>query len=73
MPLSCPNCGNDREFLVKTAQVHVVQVHDGRVNVAEETRPSVFEVLCDQCDTELNFDECDEALRRELLLTIGAA
>lgn len=72
MALTCPNCGNSEDFLVKTAQIHVVRLHDGRIDVAEESRPSVFEVLCDQCDTELNLETCDEAVRRELLLTIGA-
>ena len=72
MALTYPNCGNDRNFLVKTLQMHVVHVEDGRVDVTEETQPAVFEVLCDECETALNFDEIDEAVRRELLLTIGA-
>jgi hypothetical protein len=29
-------------------------------------------VLCDECETALNFDEVDEAVRKELLLTLGA-
>jgi len=29
-------------------------------------------VLCDECETALNFEEFDESLRRELLLTLGA-
>mgnify|MGYP003497706031 CR=1 FL=1 len=28
MALTCPSCGNDRNFLVKTLQMHVVQVRD---------------------------------------------
>jgi len=32
----------------------------------------VLEVLCDECETALNFEEFDEPLRRELLLTLGA-
>ena len=73
MALTCPNCGNTQDFLVNTAQMHVVHVQEGRVDVAEETRPTVFEVLCDKCDTELNLEECDEMVRKELLLTVGAA
>jgi hypothetical protein len=73
MPLTCPSCGNETQFLIKTAQVHVVRVEDGRVEVAEETRPTVFEVLCDRCDAEMDLDSCDEALRKELLLNLGAA
>ena len=72
MAVACPGCGNARSFLVKTLQMHVVQVEDTRVDVAEENRPTVFEVLCDECETALNFEEIDEAVRRELLLTLGA-
>jgi hypothetical protein len=73
MALICPNCGNSQDFLVKTAQMHVLRLKDGRIDVADETRPSVFELLCDSCETELTLDQCDEAFRRELLLTIGAS
>lgn len=72
MALTCPNCGNDRNFLVKTLQMHVVQLDGGRVEVSEESRPTVFEVLCDECETALNFDEFEDTLRKEVLLTIGA-
>ena len=72
MALTCPNCGNARNFQVKTLQMHVVQLDDGRVEVAEESRPAVFEVLCDECETALDFEQVEDALRREVLLTIGA-
>jgi hypothetical protein len=72
MPLICKNCGNDRDFLVKTLQMHVVHLEDSRVEVSEESRPAVFEVLCDECETALSLDEADEAVRREVLLTLGA-
>ena len=72
MTLTCPSCGNDRNFQVKTLQMHVVHLEDGRVEVSEEDRPTVLEVLCDECETALNFDEVDEAVRKELLLTLGA-
>ena len=70
--LTCPNCGNDRNFLVKTLQMHVVNVEGGRVEVSEESRPAVLEVLCDECEKELNFADFDEQVRNELLLTLGA-
>jgi RNase P subunit RPR2 len=70
--LTCPNCGNDRNFLVKTLQMHVVHLEDGRVEVSEESRPAVLEVLCDECETALNFEEFEDTLRKEVLLTIGA-
>lgn len=70
--LTCPNCGNDQNFLVKTLQMHVVHLDESRVEVSEEGRPAVLEMLCDECETALNFEEMDEALRKELLLTLGA-
>jgi ribosomal protein S27E len=70
--LTCPNCGNDQNFLVKTLQMHVVHLADSRVEVSEEGRPQVLEVLCDECEKELSIDEMDEAIRKELLLTLGA-
>ena len=70
--LTCPSCGNDQNFLVKTLQMHVVRLDDSRVDVSEEGRPALLEVLCDECETALSFDEIDESLRKELLLTLGA-
>ena len=70
--LTCPSCGNDQNFLVKTLQMHVVHLDDSRVEVSEEGRPAVLEVLCDECETALSIDDIDEGLRKELLLTLGA-
>ena len=72
MTLTCPHCGNDRNFQVKTLQMHVVHLEDGRVEVSEESRPAVFEVLCDECETALDFEQVEDTLKREVLLTIGA-
>ncbi len=72
MGLTCPACGNDRNFLVKTLQIHVVQLEDSRVEVSEESRPAVLEVLCDECESALDFADFEDTLRREVLLTIGA-
>ena len=72
MALTCPNCGNDQNFLVKTLQMHVVQLDDSRVEVSEESKPGVIEVLCDECETALNFEDAEEAIRKEVLLTLGA-
>jgi hypothetical protein len=52
--------------------MHVIELKDSRVGVSEESRPTVFEVLCDQCDAELSFEELDEGTRREVLLALGA-
>jgi len=52
--------------------MHVVQIDGERVEVAEEGRPGVIECLCDECDTALAFDEVEEAVRKEILLTLGA-
>jgi RNase P subunit RPR2 len=70
--LTCPSCGNDQNFLVKTLSMHVVHLDDSRVEVSEEGRPAVLEILCDECETAISFDEIDESLRKELLLTLGA-
>lgn len=70
--LTCPSCGNDQNFLVKTLQMHVVHLDDSRVEVSEEGRPAVLEMLCDECETAMNFEDVDETLRKELLLTLGA-
>ena len=72
MALTCPNCGNERNFQVKTVQMHVVRLEDSRVEVSEEGRPAVLEVLCDECESALNFEEFEDTLRREVMLTIGA-
>jgi hypothetical protein len=52
--------------------MHVVQLDGDRVEVTEESRPAVFEVLCDECETALDFEQVEDTLRREVLLTIGA-
>ena len=70
--LTCPSCGNDQNFLVKTLQMHVVRFDDSRLDSSEEGRPAVLEVLCDECETALNLDDIDDAVRKELLLTLGA-
>src|SRR4030095_5490603 len=72
LTLTCPRCGDSQNFLVKTFQMHVVHLEDSRVEVSEESRPAVFEVLCDECETALNFEEFEDALRKEVLLTLGA-
>jgi hypothetical protein len=73
MVLTCPHCGNARNFLVKTLQMHVIRLEDARVDVTEESRPAVLEVLCDECETALNFDEIEEDVRKEIRLTLGAS
>ena len=70
--LTCPSCGNDQNFLVKTLQMHVVHLDDSRVEVSEEGRPAVLELLCDECETALSIDEIEDSLRKELLLALGA-
>jgi hypothetical protein len=72
MAMICPSCGNARTFLVKTLQMHVVRIEDARVDVTEETRPAVLEVLCDECETAVNFENVEDDIRKEVLLTLGA-
>ena len=70
--LTCSSCGNDQNFLVKTLQMHVVHLDDSRVEVSEEGRPAVLEVLCDECENALKLEDMDPGIRKELLLTLGA-
>ena len=35
--LTCPSCGNDQNFLVKTLQMHVVHLDDSRVECRKRT------------------------------------
>ena len=72
MGLTCPTCGNARNFLVKTLQMHVVQLDDTRVEVSEEGKPGVIELLCDECEATLKFEDVEDALRKEILLSLGA-
>jgi hypothetical protein len=52
--------------------MHVVHLEDSRVEVSEESRPAVLEVLCDECDSALKLEDLDDTIRKEVLLTIGA-
>ena len=72
MALRCASCGNERNFLVKTLQMHVMQVEDMHVGVSEESQPTVLEVLCDDCEMGLDFSELEDSLRQEMLSRLGA-
>jgi len=70
--LTCSTCGNDQKFLVKTLQMHVVHIDGANIDTAEEGRPAVLELLCDECENELSIDDLDDGLRKDLLLRLGA-
>jgi len=73
LPLTCPNCGNAENFLVKTLQMHLLRVADGQFQPPqEEGRPALVEVLCDECDGTVDLDALDESSRRDLLTSLGA-
>jgi hypothetical protein len=72
LALTCPNCGNAENFLVKTLQMHLVRVADGQLQPPqEEGRPAMVEVLCDECDATVDLDVLDDASRRDLLESLG--
>jgi hypothetical protein len=72
LALTCPNCGNSENFLVKTLQMHLLRVADGQLQPPqEEGRPALVEVLCDECDSTVDLDALDEEARRELHVTLG--
>jgi hypothetical protein len=71
--LTCPNCGNTENFLVKTLQMHLLRVTDGQIQPPqEEGRPALVEILCDECDSTLDLTTLEEPARRDLLVTLGA-
>ncbi|MGE5200086.1 MAG: hypothetical protein ACM3H9_10630 [Rhodospirillaceae bacterium] len=72
MSVACPSCRNAKSFQVKTLQMHVIHVDGTRVDVAEEHRPVVFELLCDECEAAMAIDLFDDEVRREILLMLGA-
>ena len=72
MGLICPGCGNEQKFQVKMLQMHIVQVDGEHIGVAEEGRPAVLEVLCDECEAELDLRQVDDEVRREVLHMLGA-
>jgi len=72
MGLTCQNCGNERSFLAKTLQTHVVQAGGAELELTEQSRPAVFELLCDECETEIDFGALESDLRREMILLLGA-
>ena len=73
MPLTCPNCGNAENFLVKTLQMYLLRVAEGQLQPpSEEGRPALVEVLCDECDSTVDLAGLDEGARRDLLSTLGA-
>jgi hypothetical protein len=73
LALTCPNCGNAENFLVKTLQMHLLRVADGQLQPPqEEGRPALVELLCDECDSTLDLEGLDEPVRRELMVTLGA-
>ena len=72
MGLTCQSCGNEQSFQVKTLQMHVLGVDGEQVNLAEEGRPAVLELLCDECEAEIDLQGLDDEIRREMLFTLGA-
>ncbi|MEE8130986.1 MAG: hypothetical protein V3T48_11890 [Vicinamibacterales bacterium] len=72
MGLTCPSCGNEQSFQVKTLQMHVLHVDGEQVDLAEEGRPAVLELLCDECEAEIDLQGLDADIRREMLFTLGA-
>ena len=72
MALTCSNCGNERDFQVKTLQMHIVQFDGDYVGISDEEKPAVLEVLCDECEAELDLWAVTDDVRREVLHTLGA-
>ena len=56
----------------KTLQMHVVQAGGAELELSDQSAPAVFELLCDECETEVDFANLDAEQRRELMLLLGA-
>jgi hypothetical protein len=53
--------------------MYLLRVADGQLQPpSEEGRPALVEVLCDECDNEVDLSGLDESARRDLLTTLGA-
>ena len=52
--------------------MHVVQVYGHYIGINHEDHPDVLEVLCDECEVELDLRQVAEGVRRELLHALGA-
>ena len=72
MSLACPSCGNEKIFQVKTLQLHLLEVGDLGLDVGEEGKPAVLELLCDECETAIELAEIDPETKRDVLLSLGA-
>ena len=53
MGLTCLNCGNDKNFPVKTLQLHLLQLEKTGIDTSEGGLPAVVEILSDECATEV--------------------
>ncbi|SVA03058.1 uncharacterized protein METZ01_LOCUS55912, partial [marine metagenome] len=49
-----------------------VQADQAELELSDQSRPAVFELLCDECETELDFGSLDSDQRRDLRLLLGA-
>ena len=72
MGLTCPSCGNEQSFQVKTLQMHVLHVDGEQVDLAEEGRPAVLELLCDECEAEIGPSGPRRRHSPRMLFTLGA-
>ena len=72
MGLTCSNCGNERNFLVKTLQIHVIQASGEDLELTEQGRPAVLELLCDECEADLDLSTLESGLRRGVVLLVDA-
>ncbi len=52
--------------------MHVIHVDEKQVDLADEERPAVLELMCDECEDELALSDVAPELRREILHTLGA-
>ncbi len=52
--------------------MHVIHVDATQVDLADEGRPVVLELMCDECEEMVDLQGIDEELRKEIFLILGA-
>ena len=60
MALTCPDCGNETNFQVKTLQLHLMQYEEDGPDLNREGGPLLLELLCDECETPIEFSGSED-------------
>ncbi|MBM62539.1 MAG: hypothetical protein CL484_06275 [Acidobacteria bacterium] len=70
MKLVCPSCGNEQDFQAKTLQVQTFKAKGTESELTGRSRSVLLELLCDECETGVDFGAIEPELRREIALLL---